>query len=148
MFEQFDFDTMGKVSDKAVKDKAREIAFSEVIEILTEHFGADMVSVVGGAEMGISIGTRTIEDEMTAEVPVMLKITAKEFHAHSTASGKAVAAFDRFDEAEAYAAEKTAKEAEAEERAKKKAAKIAADKAAREKAKAEKAAKAGAKGAE
>lgn len=142
MFEQFDFDTLGKVSNKAVKDKAREIAFAEVIEVLTERFGADFVSVVGGAEIAVSIGSRTVSDGTVPEVPVVLKITAKEFETHSTASGKAVLAYDRFDEAEAYAAEKTAKEAEAEERAKKKAAKIAADKAAREKAKAEKAAKA------
>ena len=142
MFEQFDFDTMGKVSNKAVKDKAREIAFAEVIDALTERFGADFVSVVGGAEIAVSIGSRTVSDGTAPEVPVVVKITAKEFETHSTASGKPVYAYDRFDEAEAYAEEKTAKEAEAEARAKKKAAKIAADKAAREKAKAEKAAKA------
>ena len=141
MFEQFDFDTLGKVSNKAVKDKAREIAFAEVMEILTEHFGADMVSVVGSAEIAISIGSRTVSDGTVPEVPVVLKITAKEFEAHATTSGKPVYEYDRFAEAEAYEAEKTAKEAEAEERAKKKAAKVAADKAAREKAKAAKAAK-------
>ena len=36
---------MGKVSNKAVKDKAREIGFAEVVHVLTDHFGADFVSV-------------------------------------------------------------------------------------------------------
>lgn len=141
MFEQFDFDTLGKVSNKAVKDKAREIAFAEVIEVLTEHFGVEMVSVVGNAEIAVSVGSRTVSDGTVPEVPVVLKITAKEFEAHATASGKPVYAYDRYEAAQDYEEEKTAKEAEAEARAKKKAAKVAADKAAREKAKAEKAAK-------
>lgn len=141
---QFDFDSLGKASDKAIKDKAREISFDAVVAVLTEAFGADFVSAVGTAEVAVSVGTRTIEDEMVVEVPVAIKVTAKEFHPHSTASGKAVEIFDRVQAAEDFAVEKAAKEAEAAEKAAKKAAKVAADKAAREKAKAAKAAKKGA----
>lgn len=147
MFEQFDFDTMGKVSNKAVKDKAREIAFSEVVAVLTEHFGADFISVVGTAEVALAIGSRTVADGTVPEVPVVLKITAKEFEGHMS-TGKTpawVEAFDRFEAAQDFADEVATKEADKAAKAEAKAKAIAKAEAER---KAKAAAKAAKKGAE
>jgi hypothetical protein len=138
---QIDFDTLGKVSDKRVKEEARTAAFSWLIDLLTPYVGDEGISIVGSATLAIAVGSRTIADGTVPEVAVEIKVTAKEFNTHTTASGKPVFAYDRYDEEEAYKAEKTEKEAAAEERAKKKARKMAADNAAREKAKAEKEAK-------
>lgn len=138
---QTDFDALGKVSNKRVKDEARAQAFALLLEALTAIFGDEGVSVVGNATAAVSVGSRTVADGTVPEVSAEIKVTVKEFETHSTASGKAVLAYDRYDEAEAYEAEKTEKEREAEERAKKKAQKIEADKRVRAKARAEKEAK-------
>ncbi len=147
MFEQFDFDTLGKVSNKAVKDKAREIGFAEVVAVLTEHFGADFVSVVGSAEVAIGIGSRTVADGTCPEVPLVLKLTAKEFEGHMS-TGKTpawVEPYDRFEAAQDFADEVAAKEADKAAKAEAKAKAIAKAEADR---KAKAAAKAAKKGAE
>lgn len=142
MFEQFDFDTLGKVSNKAVKDKAREIAFSEVVAVLSAHFGADFVSVVGSAEVAIAIGSRTVTDGTMPEVPVVLKITAKEFEGHASTGKTAewVEPFDRYEAAQDFADEQAQKAADKAAKAEAKAKAIA-------KAQADRAAKAAAKAA-
>lgn len=141
LLNQTDFDGLGKVSNKRVKDEARAQAFALLLEALTAVFGDEGVSVVGNAIVAVSVGSRTVADGTAPEVAAEIKVTVKEFETHSTASGKEVLAYDRYEEAEAYEAEKTEKEREAEERAKKKAQKIEADKRARAKARAEKEAK-------
>ena len=117
MFEQFDFDTLGRVSNKAVKDKAREVTMSMLANILSDALGAEFVSVVGTGEIALAIGSKTV-DGISTEIPVVLKVISKEFEAHATASGKAVDVFDRYDEAKAFADEQ---EQKAKEKAEKKA---------------------------
>lgn len=144
MYEQFDFDTLGvKVSNKAVKDKAREITTAEIFAVLSAHYGEDFVSMVGTASIAISAGSRTV-DGVSTEVPLVISVVAKEFEAHATASGKSVEVYDRYDEAEAYAAEVAKAKQKAEEAAAKKAKQIAANEAAKAANKAKKAAKQGA----
>lgn len=134
-------DFSGCKSVTAAKNKAREVAFAELLEILASHFGADAVSVVGNAEVAIGLDGFTDADGFAREVCFTLKPVVKEPCDKVTASGKHTAAYDRLDEAAAYEVTKSEKEKAAEEKAKAKAAKVAKDKAAREKAKAEKSAK-------
>ena len=143
MFEQFDFDTLGaKVSDKVVKAKAREITVAEVFKVLSAHFGEDFVSLVGSADIAISAGSRTV-DGYSEEVPIIFSATAKEFHAHATASGKPVEVYDRLEEAKLYAQEKAEAERKAREKAETAAKKAEADRKAREADRAKRAKKGG-----
>ena len=132
MYIQFDFDTLGRVSDKAVKEDARQRVFDEIVALLTESFGGDFVSVVGSAEVAVSAGSKSIADGTVPEVPVVIKVIAKEFSPHSTASGKLVEAYDRYEEAADYAAEKAAADAKKAEQKAAAAKKAAADAKARE----------------
>ncbi len=146
LLNQIDFDALGKVSNKAVKDAARSASIDALFALLVSHFGDEAVSLVGSGVIGLSVGSRTVSDGTVPEVSVEIKVTAKEFEAHAS-SGKSAAwveAYDRLEAAQDYAEEVAAKEADKAEKARAKAAKIAKAEAER-KAKAEaKAAKSGA----
>lgn len=143
LLNQVDFDALGKVSNKAVKDAARVSALDALFSLLVSYLGDEGVSRVGSGTLAISVGSRTVSDGTVPEVSVEIKVTAKEFEGHAS-SGKSaewVEAYDRLEAAQDYAEEVAAKEAEAAEKAKAKAAKIAkaeADRAAKAKAKAAK----------
>ena len=120
MFEQFDFDTLGKVSNTAIRNQARAMLFTEIVEFLRERFGDEFVSIVDGDEVSVCVGSRTVHG-FSEEVVVNANMIAKEFDTHSTASGKEVLAYDRLQEAEDYAKELKEKQEKAREIAEKKA---------------------------
>ena len=131
-------DFKGCKSATKVKDKVREVGFSEVVRLLSDCFGADFVSVVDSAEVAVGVDGFTDADGFAREVCFTVKVVAKEPVDKVTASGKKVSAFDRLDEAEAFKMSKAEKAKEAEAKAKAKAEKVERDKKARAKAKAEK----------
>lgn len=126
-------------SPTAIKNAVRDVAFSELLEILTEHFGAENVSIVGNAEIAVAITTAPCKDGTENEVCFIIKPIIKDFDNRIAASGKPFKAYERLIEADIYETEKTEKERKAEEKARLKAEKIERDKKARaeRKAKAE-----------
>ena len=97
-----------------------------------EKFGEENVSVVGSNEIAICIGTLPDADGFDRELVVTVKPTAKDWIDRKTTK-KIFEAYNRLDEAEAYAVELEEKARAKEEKAKAKEEKIAKDKATREK---------------
>lgn len=121
----------------AIKAAIRETAFSDLVTMFSEIYGADSVSVVGNSEIAVGCGIVKDKDGFERECVFTVKPVVKDYEDRKTAT-KTIKAYDRLDEAEAYEAEKSEKEKKAEEKAKAKAEKKARD----EKARAEKKAKA------
>ncbi len=127
-------------SPTALKNDVRDKSFQTLLELLTEKFGSDCVSIVGNSEIAVGFDDVQTADGFTQEICFTVKPVIKDYADRKTAT-KTIKAYDRFDEVEAYEVNKTEKERKAEERAKAKADKIARDKKARAeraKAKAEK----------
>lgn len=120
-----------------VKDAGRELAFSELLELLSAHYGADRVSIVGGSEIAVGATDVTDKDGFTYELCFTVKPVMKDYKERKTAT-KTIDEFDRLTAAKIYEAEKSEKERKAEEKAKAKAEKVARDKKAREEKKKEK----------
>ena len=121
-----------------VKDKVREVAFSEIVKALSAVFGEDAVSVIGSAEIAVGVDGFTDPDGFAREVCFTVKPVVKEPVDKVTASGKKTSAFDRLDEAEAFAVAEKEKKEKAEADKKAKAEKKARDEKARAEAKAKK----------
>ena len=120
-----------------VKDAGRELAFSELLELLSAHYGADRVSIVGGSEIAVGAIDVTDKDGFTYELCFTVKPVMKDYKERKTAT-KTIDEFDRLTAAKIYEAEKSEKERKAEEKAKAKAEKVARDKKARAEKKKEK----------
>lgn len=116
-----------------VKDAGRELVFSELLELLSTHYGADKVSIVGGSEIAVGATDVTDKDGFVFELCFTVKPVMKDYKKRTTAT-KTIKEFDRLTAAEMYEVEKSEKERKAEERAKAKAEKRKRD----EKARAEK----------
>lgn len=121
----------------AIKNAVRETGFSDLVELFSERYGADNVSVVGNSEIAVGCGVVKDKDGFERECVFTVKPVVKDYEDRKTAT-KTIKAYDRLDEAEAYEVAKSEKEKAAEEKAKAKAEKKARD----EKARAEKKAKA------
>ena len=122
---------------KEVKDKAREMAFQNLIQAYAAIYGEESVSVIGASEAAVCLGTRTLADGTTGEVCITVKPIAKDFDIRRAESGKVFKPFERIKMEEDYEDEVAKAKAKAEENARKKAAKKAADEKARAKKKAE-----------
>ena len=102
----------------AVKNKAREIAFNDLIEMMSEKYGTECVSVTNNNTVAVAIGLRTLADKTQGEVCVEIKPVAKDFDTRIAESGKEFKCYERIKEADAYEVAKTQKEKEAEQKAK------------------------------
>ena len=109
----------------AIKNAMRADVADLLKTFAVEKFGEENVSVVGSNEIAICIGTLPDADGFDRELVVTVKPTAKDW-IHRKTTKKIFEAYNRLDEAEAYAVE-------LEEKAKAKEEKIAKDKATREK---------------
>ena len=109
----------------AIKNAMRADVADLLKTFAVEKFGEENVSVVGSNEIAICIGTLPDADGFDRELVVTVKPTAKDWVDRKTTK-KIFEAYNRLDEAEAYAVE-------LEEKAKAKEEKIAKDKATREK---------------
>ena len=109
----------------AIKNAMRADVADLLKTFAVEKFGEENVSVVGSNEIAICIGTLPDADGFDRELVVTVKPTAKDWIDRKTTK-KIFEAYNRLDEAEAYAVE-------LEEKAKAKEEKIAKDKATREK---------------
>ena len=98
-----------------VKDYARSLVVSEVLPLLTEHFGEANVRQVGYGAIAVCSGLRTLADGTEAEVCTELNFIAKDYEPRVTSGGNVIEAYekdvlgDNFDE-KREADEKAAKE--------------------------------------
>lgn len=102
----------------SVKNKAREISFNDLIEMFSEKYGVDNVSVTNNNTIAVCLGYRTLADKTSGEVCVEIKPVAKDFDTRIAESGKEFKCYERIKEADAYEVAKTEKEKEAEHKAK------------------------------
>ena len=109
----------------AIKNAMRADVADLLKTFAVEKFGEENVSVVGSNEIAICIGTLPDADGFDRELVVTVKPTAKDWIDRKTTK-KTFEAYNRLDEAEAYAVE-------LEEKAKAEEEKIARDKAIRAK---------------
>ena len=116
----------------AIKNAMRADVADLLKTFAVEKFGEENVSVVGSNEIAICIGTLPDADGFDRELVVTVKPTAKDWIDRKTTK-KIFEAYNRLDEAEAYAVELEEKAKATEEKAKAKEEKIAKDKATREK---------------
>ena len=116
----------------AIKNAMRADIADLLKTFAVEKFGEENVSVVGSNEIAICIGTLPDADGFDRELVVTVKPTAKDWIDRKTTK-KIFEAYNRLDEAEAYAVELEEKAKAKEEKAKAKEEKIAKDKATREK---------------
>ena len=116
----------------AIKNAMRSDVADLLKTFAVEKFGEENVSVVGSNEIAICIGTLPDADGFDRELVVTVKPTAKDWVDRKTTK-KIFEAYNRLDEAEAYAVELEEKAKAKEEKAKAKEEKIAKDKATREK---------------
>ena len=116
----------------AIKNAMRADVADLLKTFAVEKFGEENVSVVGSNEIAICIGTLPDADGFDRELVVTVKPTAKDWIDRKTTK-KIFEAYNRLDEAEAYAVELEEKAKAKEEKAKAKEEKIAKDKAIREK---------------
>ena len=116
----------------AIKNAMRSDVADLLKTFAVEKFGEENVSVVGSNEIAICIGTLPDADGFDRELVVTVKPTAKDWIDRKTTK-KIFEAYNRLDEAEAYAVELEEKAKAKEEKAKAKEEKIAKDKATREK---------------
>ena len=116
----------------AIKNAMRADVADLLKTFAVEKFGEENVSVVGSNEIAICIGTLPDADGFDRELVVTVKPTAKDWIDRKTTK-KIFEAYNRLDEAEAYAVELEEKARAKEEKAKAKEEKIAKDKATREK---------------
>ena len=116
----------------AIKNAMRADVADLLKTFAVEKFGEENVSVVGSNEIAICIGTLPDADGFDRELVVTVKPTAKDWVDRKTTK-KIFEAYNRLDEAEAYAVELEEKAKAKEEKAKAKEEKIAKDKATREK---------------
>ena len=124
-----DFNTIIKTSE--VKNAARTLAFSNLIEAFTGLYGAENVSVINNSELAVCCGTRKLLDGTEGEVCFTVKPVVKDFDFRTTESGKIFRPFERLSEADTYEVSKTEKERKAEEKAKERAEKKRKDEEAR-----------------
>lgn len=124
----------------AVKNAVRDAGFSDLLEMFVERYGVDSVSIVGNSEIAVCCGVTKDADGFDHDCVFTVKPVVKDYVDRKTAT-KTIEAYDRIEEAKAYAVSKSEKEKAAEEKAKAKAEKKARDEKARaeKKAKAEKA---------
>ena len=115
----------------AIKNAMRADVADLLKTFAVEKFGEENVSVVGSNEIAICIGTLPDADGFDRELVVTVKPTAKDWIDRKTTK-KIFEAYNRLDEAEAYAVELEEKAKAKEEKAKAKEEKIAKDKATRE----------------
>lgn len=121
---------------KAIKDSVRDTAFSDLIEMLTEKYGSDRVTIVGNSEIAVGLDDIKLADGTISELVFTVKPVVKDYEDRKTAT-KTIKCYERLVEGDTYEVTKTEKEKKAEEKAKAKAEKIERDKKARaEKAKA------------
>ena len=116
----------------AIKNAMRADVADLLKTFAVEKFGEENVSVVGSNEIAICIGTLPDADGFDRELVVTVKPTAKDWIDRKTTK-KIFEAYNRLDEAEAYAVGLEEKAKAKEEKAKAKEEKIAKDKATREK---------------
>ena len=116
----------------AIKNAMRADVADLLKTFAVEKFGEENVSVVGSNEIAICIGTLPDADGFDRELVVTVKPTAKDWIDRKTTK-KIFEAYNRLDEAEAYAVELEEKAKAKEEKARAKEEKIAKDKATREK---------------
>ena len=116
----------------AIKNAMRADVADLLKTFAVEKFGEENVSVVGSNEIAICIGTLPDADGFDRELVVTVKPTAKDWIDRKTTK-KIFEAYNRLDEAEAYAVELEEKAKAKEEKAKAKEEKIAKDKATRAK---------------
>ena len=116
----------------AIKNAMRADVADLLKTFAVEKFGEENVSVVGSNEIAICIGTLPDADGFDRELVVTVKPTAKDWIDRKTTK-KIFEAYNRLDEAEAYAVELEEKAKAKEEKAKAKEEKITKDKATREK---------------
>ena len=116
----------------AIKNAMRADVADLLKTFAVEKFGEENVSVVGSNEIAICIGILPDTDGFDRELVVTVKPTAKDWIDRKTTK-KIFEAYNRLDEAEAYAVELEEKAKAKEEKAKAKEEKIAKDKATREK---------------
>ena len=116
----------------AIKNAMRADVADLLKTFAVEKFGEENVSIVGSNEIAICIGTLPDADGFDRELVVTVKPTAKDWIDRKTTK-KIFEAYNRLDEAEAYAVELEEKAKAKEEKAKAKEEKIAKDKATREK---------------
>lgn len=116
----------------AIKNAMRADVADLLKTFAVGKFGEENVSVVGSNEIAICIGTIPDADGFDRELVVTVKPTAKDWIDRKTTK-KIFEAYNRLDEAEAYAVELEEKAKAKEEKAKAKEEKIAKDKATREK---------------
>ena len=116
----------------AIKNAMRADVADLLKTFAVEKFGEENVYVVGSNEIAICIGTLPDADGFDRELVVTVKPTAKDWIDRKTTK-KIFEAYNRLDEAEAYAVELEEKAKAKEEKAKAKEEKIAKDKATREK---------------
>lgn len=102
----------------AVKNKAREIAFNDLIEMMSEKYGTESVSITNNNTIAVALGLRTLADKTKGEVCVEIKPVAKDFDTRIAESGKEFKCYERIKEADAYEVAKTNKEKKAEQKAK------------------------------
>lgn len=102
----------------AVKNKAREIAFNDLIEMMSDKYGTEGVSITNNNTIAVALGLRTLADGTKGEVCVEIKPVAKDFDTRIAESGKEFKCYERIKEADAYEVAKTNKEKEAEQKAK------------------------------
>lgn len=116
----------------AIKNAMRA-DFAELLRAFAiEKFGEENVSIVGSNDIAVCISTLPDTDGFERELVVTVKPTAKDWIDRKTTK-KTFEAYNRLDEAEAYAVELEEKAKAKEEKAKAKKEKIAKDKATREK---------------
>lgn len=116
----------------AIKNAMRADVADLLRVFAIEKFGEENVSTVGSNTIAICIGTIPDTDGFDRELVVTLKPTAKDWVDRKTIK-KTFEAYNRLDEAEAYAIELEEKAKAKEEKAKAKEEKISKDKATREK---------------
>ena len=111
----------------AIKNAMRADVADLLKTFAVEKFGEENVSVVGSNEIAICIGTLPDADGFDRELVVTVKPTAKDWIDRKTTK-KIFEAYNRLDEAEAYAVELEEKAKAKEEKAKAKEEKIAKEK--------------------
>ena len=134
----YNFNECAKGSNPT-KDKAREIGMSDLSEMLTEHYGAESVSLVDSNMYAVCLGTRTLADGTQGEVCITIEVVAKDFDVRVVeSSGKVFQPYERLNEADAFEVTLNERKAKAEQKAREKAEREQAKKQAQAERKAKK----------
>lgn len=115
-----------------IKNESRELAFKTMVEIFREHYGENLVFIIGDSEIAVQVDTSPDGKPIYATYSP----TVKDYCDRKTKT-KTIKAFNVHELAAQYANKVNEREAKAEENRVKKEAKIKRDKELREKRKAE-----------